>query len=86
MIILCLTFNNWYHSPTNYHKVMLGVRNISLNFENHSETRDSNLKLLWDSEEFLDVTLACDDDQVQAHKVILSAASPFFRQLNCSLG
>ena len=49
---------------------MLGVRNISLNFENHSETRDSNLKLLWESEEFLDVTVACDDDQVQAHKVI----------------
>jgi len=60
---------------------MLGFRNISLNFENHSETRDSNLKLLWDSAEFLDVTLACDDDQVQAHKVILSAASPLFRQL-----
>ena len=37
--------------------------------------------LLWNSEEFLDVTLACEDDQVKAHKVILSAASPFFRQL-----
>ena len=60
---------------------MLGVRNISLNFENHSQTRDSSLKLLWESEEFLDVTVACDDDQVHAHKVILSAASPFFRQI-----
>ena len=25
-----------------------------------------------------DVTLACDDDQIQAHKVTLSACSPFF--------
>ena len=29
--------------------------------------------------DFFDVTLACDDEQIQAHKVILSACSPFFR-------
>ena len=29
--------------------------------------------------DFADVTLACDDEQLQAHKVILSACSPFFR-------
>ena len=27
------------------------------------------------------VTLACDDEQIQAHKVVLSACSPFFRTL-----
>jgi len=33
-------------------------------------------------EDFFDVTLACDeDDQIQAHKVILSAGSPFFRSI-----
>lgn len=32
-----------------------------------------------EDKEFFDVTLACDDDQVPAHKVILSACSPFFR-------
>merc|ERR1711923_614305 len=26
-------------------------------------------------------TLACDDEQIQAHKVILSACSPFFRNV-----
>jgi len=32
--------------------------------------------------DFFDVTLACDDEeQVSAHKVILSACSPFFRQV-----
>ena len=29
--------------------------------------------------DFFDVTLACEDDQVEAHKVILSACSPFFK-------
>ena len=34
-----------------------------------------------DDEDFFDVTLACDDEQIQAHKVILSACSPFFRNI-----
>jgi len=34
---------------------------------------------LRDDKDFFDVTLACDEDQIQAHKVILSACSPFFR-------
>ena len=32
-------------------------------------------------DDFLDVTLACGDEQVQAHKLILSACSPFFRNI-----
>ena len=31
--------------------------------------------------EFFDVVLACDDEQIQAHKLILSACSPFFRNI-----
>lgn len=42
--------------------------NISIAFRELREDKD-----------FFDVTLACDDDQIQAHKVILSACSPFFR-------
>ena len=26
-----------------------------------------------------DVTIACEDEEIQAHKLILSACSPFFR-------
>ena len=33
------------------------------------------------SEELLDVTLACDDFVVQAHKVVLAASSSFFREV-----
>jgi len=36
---------------------------------------------LRDDKDFFDVTLACDDEQIQAHKVILSACSPFFRNV-----
>jgi len=36
---------------------------------------------LRDDKDFFDVTLACDDEQMQAHKVILSACSPFFRNI-----
>merc|ERR1711979_56850 len=36
---------------------------------------------LREDKEFFDVTLACEENQVQAHKVILSACSPFFRTI-----
>jgi len=41
--------------------------NISLAFRELREKKD-----------FFDVTISCDDEQVQAHKVILSACSTFF--------
>jgi len=44
--------------------------NISIAFRELREEKD-----------FFDVTLACDDNQIQAHKVILSACSPFFRNV-----
>ena len=39
------------------------------------------LQELKDDKDFFDVTVACEDDQIQAHKVILSACSPFFRSV-----
>ena len=49
---------------------------------NDFETNISNaFKELREENDFFDVTLACDDSQIQAHKVILSACSPFFRTI-----
>ena len=45
-------------------------KNISVAFRELREDKD-----------FFDVTLACGDEQLQAHKVILSACSPFFRTI-----
>ena len=43
----------------------------------HWNEFESNISIafreLRDDKDFFDVTLACDDDQIQAHKVILSA-------------
>merc|ERR1711936_315913 len=39
------------------------------------------LKEIREDKDFFDVTLACDDDQIQAHKVIISACSQFFRNI-----
>jgi len=44
--------------------------NISLSFRELREEKD-----------FFDVTLSCGDEQIQAHKLILSACSPFFRSV-----
>jgi len=49
---------------------------------NDFETNISSaFKELREEKDFFDVTLACDDSQMQAHKVILSACSPFFRTI-----
>ena len=46
-----------------------------------SSTSETFKNLLLD-EDFVDVSLVCDDErQINAHKVILSACSPFFRNL-----
>jgi hypothetical protein len=46
---------------------------------------ESNISLafreLRNEKDFFDVTIACEDEQINAHKVILSACSPFFRDI-----
>ena len=44
-------------------------------FENNISGAIQELR---NAEDFFDVTLACEDEQIQAHKVIISACSPFF--------
>jgi len=41
----------------------------------------SAFKDIRDEKEFFDITIACEDEQLQAHKVILSACSPFFKNV-----
>jgi hypothetical protein len=36
---------------------------------------------LKEEEDFIDVTLSCEETQYSAHKVVLSACSPYFRKL-----
>ena len=41
----------------------------------------SSFRHLRDEEDFVDVTLACDGKSFTAHKMVLSACSPYFRHL-----
>ena len=45
-------------------------------FEANLSTAFRDMK---DEKDFTDVTLVCADQQVEAHKVILAACSPFFK-------
>ena len=47
-------------------------------FNNHYAGAFTELK---EAKELLDVTLACEDYSLDAHKVVLSASSPFFRKV-----
>ena len=49
--------------------------------DNLQERLHTSFEKLRDDNDFTDVTLACEDQSVKAHKVILSACSPFFRKL-----
>jgi len=55
--------------------------NFTLHLDLHEKARTVKLKSFVENKDFLDVTIACDDDQIDAHKVILSAASPFFETI-----
>ena len=49
--------------------------------DNLQERLQTSFGELRDDNDFTDVTLACEDQSIKAHKVILSASSPFFSKL-----
>ena len=55
---------------------------LSIKWKDFPENISSSLGSLRENQDFTDVTLACEDGlQVEAHKVILAASSPFFSDL-----
>ena len=60
---------------------MTDVQEFCLRWNNHQSNLVSAFHDLRLGEDFVDVTLACDGRSLQAHKVVLSACSPFFRDL-----
>jgi len=59
----------------------MGSEKFCLRWNDFETNISSAFRELRDDKDFFDVTLACDDEQIQAHKVILSACSPFFRNI-----
>ena len=55
---------------------------VSLKWNDFQETLTSSFALLRNDKEFTNVTLVCEDgEQIEAHKVVLVASSPFFMEL-----
>ena len=50
-----------------------------LKWNNFESYVTSAVKDIREEQELFDVTIACEDEQLQAHKLILSACSPFFK-------
>ena len=60
---------------------MVSAEKFCLRWNDFESNISGAFRELREDKDFFDVTLACDDEQLQAHKVILSACSPFFRTI-----
>ena len=52
-----------------------------LKFNNYQASLSSSFKSLLDNEDFVDMSLSAGGKTLRAHKVVLSACSPYFKQL-----
>lgn len=52
-----------------------------LKWNNYPESLAGSLSEFLAREAFLDVSLACEDAVISAHKCVLSACSPFFQEI-----
>ena len=63
-------------------KTVMEGRQFSFSWANHSQFAPNAFRELFGVEAFSDVTLACaDDQQLNAHRIILSSCSIFFRNI-----
>ena len=65
-----------YLYPYLYFTSWLACSNLKKHDENKYEKITTFWKELWTEQDFCDVTLLCEDNQIQIHKVILSSISP----------
>jgi len=59
----------------------MGSEKFCLRWNDFESNISQSFSEIREEKDFFDVTLACDDDQIQAHKVIISACSAFFRKI-----
>lgn len=76
-----LHYVNGCCTPTNNTHKMVDTQHFCLRWNNYQSSITSAFENLRDDEDFVDVTLACDGRSLKAHRVVLSACSPYFREL-----
>jgi len=59
----------------------MGEQQFFLKWNDFQNNMVSSFKHLRDEKSFTDVTLACDGQTCKAHKMVLSACSPYFKTL-----
>lgn len=59
----------------------MGSQQFCLKWNNHQMNLLTVFDQLLQSEAFVDVTIACDGQSLKAHKMVLSACSPYFQSL-----
>ena len=59
----------------------MGDEKLCLKWNNFQENLHASFKELRTDKDFTEVTLACGDQSIKAHKVILAVCSPFFKRL-----
>lgn len=70
------------NSPSSGSKNNNGTaQQFCLRWNNYQTNLTCVFDQLLQSESFVDVTLACDGNQIKAHKIVLSACSPYFQSL-----
>jgi len=64
------------------HNLITSSWMLKCSWDAFQQSAKETFRSLVNEEDFMDVTLSCDDDkQIKAHKVILSACSPFFKRI-----
>ena len=75
-------FNKNSQSILSHSSIIAMTEKLCLQWNDYQENTKSALGSLRQDKDFNDVTLVCEDgQQVEAHKVILAASSPFFQKL-----
>ena len=59
----------------------MGSEKLCLSWDDYESNFSVAFRDLRQEKEFFDVTLACKDGQLEAHKVILSSCSIFFKDI-----
>ncbi|XP_044734335.1 protein bric-a-brac 1-like isoform X2 [Chrysoperla carnea] len=73
--------NNSTNTNTNTNSTTTPPQHFCLRWNNYQTNLTNVFDQLLQNESFVDVTLACDGHSVKAHKMVLSACSPYFQSL-----
>lgn len=68
-------------TPSNQNQPNNSSQHFCLRWNNYQTNLTSVFDQLLQNESFVDVTLACDGHSIKAHKMVLSACSPYFQSL-----